>query len=222
MIWRALQSPIGGPDSFFALAQNDDSGLSRAPLEPLAENVLLFSIGLIDDSVDDLAAPIGEQRGPLWQWDSTRGVLPVGDGFTGFRHARGEASLGDPDDDVFPTAIKFVVVVAPPPGEAPEAELAGDLPASGGVIRVDVRNGRYLSKLGAQGRLLKIGHEWVQCAESDGLSLMITQRGVLGTLPSVHAAGAKVLVGQRFERVVPLPCGRGDLVPRDLDRGGRR
>ncbi len=222
VLWRALQSPIGGPDSFFALAQRDESGLSRAPLEPLAENVLLFSIGLIDDSVEDLAAPIGEQRGPLWQWDSTRGVLPAGDGFTGFRHARGNSSLGDADDDVFPTAIKFVVVVAPPPGEVPEAELAGDLPASAGVIRVDVRNGRYLRQLGAQGRLLKIGQEWVQCAESDGSSLMITQRGMLGTLPSVHAEGSRILAGQRFERVVPLPCGRGDLAPRDLDRGGRR
>jgi prepilin-type N-terminal cleavage/methylation domain-containing protein len=222
VLWRALQSPIGGPESFFALAQRDESGLSRAPLEPLAENVLLFSIGLIDDSVEDPSAPIGEQRGPMWMWDSTRGVLPAGDGFTGFRHAIGEASLRVADDDVFPTAIRFVVVVAPPPGEAPEAELAGDLPASGGVVRVDLRNGRYLRQLGAQAKLLKIGQEWVQCAESDGSSLMITQRGVLGTLPSVHAEGSRVLVGQRFERIVPLPCGRSDLAPRDLDRERRR
>lgn len=220
VLWRALQSPIGGPDSLFAQALADDGGLARAPLEPLAENVLYFGVAFIDDTVADLAAA-PDARGPLAMWDSTRGLLPSGEGYAGFRHARGPASLPIADDDVFPTAVRLTLVVAPPPGEAPVAELAGDVPASTGALRVDVLNGRYLARLGELGRILKLGHEWVEVAESDGTSLLLIKRGLWGTTPSIHLAGTKVLNGRRFERTVALSCARGDLLPRD-DRGERR
>ena len=226
VLWRALRSPIGGPESFFANALRDGGGLDRAPLEPLAENVLLFALGFLSDnvneSVEDPAALPGDARGPQFVWDSTRGILPPGDGFTGFRQARSNASLKDADDDVFPTAVRITVIVAPPPGEAPQAEIQNDIPASAGTVRVELRNGRHLKKLGDIARLLKLGHEWVEVAETDGASLLITQRGLLGTAPAIHLAGTKVLVGQRFERIVSLPCGRGDLISREIDRGVQR
>ncbi len=220
VLWRALMSPPGGPDSLFAQALADDGGLARAPLEPLAENVLLFSLAFIDDTVRDLAAG-PDAGGPLALWDSTRGLLPAGEGFSGFRHGRGPTSRALADDDVFPSAVRITLVVAPPPGESPSAELASDVPASTGTLRVDVQNGRYLKKLGTDARVLKLGQEWVEVAESDGSTLLLTRRGLYGTAPSIHLAGTKVLTGRRFERTIALSCGRGDLMPRD-DRGERR
>jgi len=218
ILWRALKSPIGGPESLFALAAKDDGGLQGAALEPLAEHMLWFGVGLIDESVEDPSATPGDGKGPLVTWDSTRGVLPDGDGWTGFRHARGPVSLKDADDDVFPTAIRLSVIMADPPDQGPQAEIAGDLPATSGTARVDLLNGRYLRKLGATARYVKIGHEWAQAAESDGQSLVLVARGLWGTTPVVHLAGSKVLVGERFERTIPLPCGRSDLVARDVQR----
>jgi type II secretory pathway pseudopilin PulG len=218
ILWRALKSPIGGADSLFALAAKDDGGLQGAALEPLAEHVLWFGIGLIDESVEEPSATPGDGKGPLVQWDSTRGVLPDGDGWSGFRHARGPASLRDADDDLFPTAIRLSVIMADPPGQGPEAEIAADLPATSGTAHVELVNGRYLRKLGATAKFVKVGHEWMEARESDGKSLEIVARGMWGTTPVVHLAGAKVLVGERYERTIPLPCGRQDLVARDLER----
>ncbi len=220
VLWRALRSPIGGPESLFALALKDGGGLNGAELEPLAENVLWFGLAFIDDSVSDLLA-IGSAGGPLVLWDSTRGLLNEGDCYAGFRHARGPGSVADADDDVFPSAVRIMVVVAPPPGEAPFAQTVQDLPASGGTMRVDLINGRYLKKLGAQARVLKIGQEWVEAAETDGMSLLITRRGLFGTAASIHLAGTKILVGRRFERTVPLPAARSDLASREDPRSRR-
>ena len=218
VLWRALKSPIGGEESLFALASKDDGGLQGAALEPLAEHVLWFGIGLIDESVEEPSGTAGDGKGPLVLWDSTRGVLQDGEGWTGFRHARGPASLHDTDDDLFPSAIRLSVIMADPPDQGPMAEIASDLPATSGSARVELVNGRYLRKLGATARWLKIGHEWVQAAESDGTALTIVARGLWGTTPVVHLAGSKVLVGQRYDRTIPLPCSRQDLVARDLER----
>jgi hypothetical protein len=220
VLWRALLSPIGGKESLFAIALRDEGGLDGATLEPLAENVLAFSIAFVDGSVSDVAAS-GEAGGALLLWDSTRGLLPQGEGHAGFRHARGKASIADPDDDLFPDAVRIAVVVAPPPGEAPVATTLGDVPAGSGVARVDLMNGRFLAKLGAGPLALKIGHEWVEAAPTDGTMLLLVKRGLLGTAATAHPAGSKVLVGRRFERVVPLPASRADLVSRELRRDPR-
>jgi type II secretory pathway pseudopilin PulG len=217
VLWRALRSPIGGKESLFELARKDAGGLRGARLEPLAENVLYFGLSFVDDSVKDLDAQ-PDAGGPLVLWDSTRGILPAGDGYAGFRHARGAASLADPDDDVFPQAVRVVVVMCAPPGESPVAETIGDLSSAEGALHVGLRNGQYLKKLGDGAKLLRLGHEWVEVAPTDGNSLDVVKRGLLGTVATVHPDGTKVLVGRRFERVVPLACGRGDLVPRDAPR----
>ncbi len=217
VLWRALKSPIGGKGSLFQLALQDQGGLEGAALEPLAENVLWFGVEFVDDSVTDVSAD-PESGGPLLLWDSTRALLPQGEGFAGFRHARGKVSLADPDDDLFPEAVRLALVVMPPPGETPVAETLGEIPAGNGVSRVEIKNGRYLHKLGATARRLKIGHEWVEAAESDGTSLLLVKRGLLGTAATLHPAGSKVLVGRRFERLVPLPAARFDLVSRDFKR----
>jgi hypothetical protein len=61
---------------------------------------------------------------------------------------------------------------------------------------------------------MKIGHEWVEAGDSDGVTLAIGRRGLLGTATSAHPAGTPVLYGRRFERVIPLPSPRSDLADR--------
>lgn len=219
VLWRALRSPPGGPESLFRQAQDDEGGLEHAPLEPLAENVLLFQLEFFDDSVSDFAGG-ADAGGPHVLWDSTRAVVPAGDGWTGFRHARGKASLALAEDDCFPDAVRVTLVVAPPPGEGPQAQLASDVPASSGTVRAEVVNGRYLRRLGESARHVKLGHEWVEVRDHDGVSMLIVGRGLFGTAPALHEAGTPVLTGRRFARTIALPCGRGDWI--DRDGRGRR
>jgi type II secretory pathway pseudopilin PulG len=214
VLWRGLKSPIGGPQSLFARALKDGSGLEGALLEPLAEDVLYFGVAFIDASVGDVAAA-PDAGGPLALWDSTRGLLPAGDGLAGFRHARGAISLVDADDDVFPEAIRITVILAPPPGQAPRVELVADLQGSSGSLRVDLKNGQRLRQLGATMSPMKIGHEWVVAGDCDGISIAIGRRGLLGTATTAHPAGTPVLYGRRFERIVPLPSPRSDLADRN-------
>ena len=220
VLWRALQSPIGGEGSLFLKATRDEGGLQGALLEPLAENVLWFGVSFIDDSVND-AALGPDDGGALVLWDSTRGILPIGEGYSGFRHARGPASLVDPDDDVFPDAVRLAVVVAPPPDEGPSAAITDEVPAAGGTVRVELQDGRYLAKLGAGPLEMKLGHEWIAATTTDGATLTIVKRGLHGTSATLHPAGSRILTGRRFERVVPLAAGRGDLASRDLPKRKR-
>jgi hypothetical protein len=115
VLWRGVKSPIGGKESLFQRARRDGSGLEGAILEPVAEDVLYFGLAFLDASVSDAAAA-PDAGGPLVVWDSTRGILPSGDGYAGFRHARGPASLDEPDDDVFPDAVRITVILTSPPG----------------------------------------------------------------------------------------------------------
>jgi prepilin-type N-terminal cleavage/methylation domain-containing protein len=213
VLWRGLKSPIGGSQSLFARAVKDGSGLEGALLEPLAEDVLYFGLAFIDPSVSDVAAA-PDAGGPLVLWDSTRGLLPAGDGYAGFRHARGANSLVEADDDVFPQAIRVTVILAAPPDQAPRTELLADLQSSTGSLRVELKNGQRLRQLGATMTPMKIGHEWVEAGDSDGVTLAIGRRGLFGTATSSHPAGTTILQGRRFERIVALPSPRSDLADR--------
>jgi hypothetical protein len=214
VLWRGLKSPIGGKQSLFERARRDGSGLEGAVLEPLAEDVLYFGLSFVDPSVQDATAS-ADGAGAVVVWDSTRGILPAGEGYQGFRHARGPSSLEDPDDDVFPEAVRVTVILAQPPGEAPQASLQNELQASTGTIRVDVRNGQHLRKLGSTLTLMKVGHEWVEGGDSDGSTLALGRRGLLGTASTHHPPGTPILIGRRFERVIALPSPRSDLMTRD-------
>jgi len=220
VLWRGLKSPIGGKQSLFERARRDGSGLEGALLEPLAEDVLYFGLSFVDPSVQDGTAS-ADGAGAVVVWDSTRGILPPGEGYQGFRHARGPSSLEDPDDDVFPQAIRVTVILAQPPGEAPQAALQNELQASTGTVRVDVRNGQHLRKLGSALTLMKVGHEWVEGGDSDGALLTLGRRGLLGTAATQHPPGTPILTGRRFERVVPLPSPRSDLMSREVQERKR-
>jgi prepilin-type N-terminal cleavage/methylation domain-containing protein len=214
VLWRGLKSPIGGAQSLFTRAIKDGSGLEGALLEPLAEDVLYFGLAFIDPSVSDVAAA-PDAGGPLVLWDSTRGLLPAGDGFAGFRHARGAASLAEADDDVFPQAIRISVILAAPPDQEPRVELLNEMQSTSGSLRVELKNGQRLRQLGATMSPMKIGHEWLEAGDCDGVTIAIGRRGLFGTASSAHPVGTTVLHGRRFERVVPLPSARSDLVDRN-------
>lgn len=215
VLWRGLKSPIGGKQSLFARARNDPSGLEGALLEPVAEDVLYFGLAFIDPSVSDPGAN-PDVGGPLVVWDSTRGILPAGEGYLGFRHARGPTSLENPDDDVFPEAVRITVIVAPPPSEAPQTVLGNEMQSTTTSVRVEVRSGQQLRQLGSSLTPMKIGHEWLEAGDSDGVSMAIGRRGLFGTLAAAHAPGAPILHGRRFERIVILPSPRSDYADREL------
>src|SRR5262249_4814911 len=214
VLWRGLKSPIGGKQSLFERARRDGNRPEGREVGPLARDVPYFGLPFFRRSVQDATAS-ADGSGVIVVWDSTRGILPLGEGYQGFRHARGPSSLEDPDDDVFPQAVRVSVILAQPPGEAPQASLQNELQPATGTIRVDVRNGQHLRKLGSALQLMKVGHEWVEGGDCDGAALTLGRRGLLGTAATHHPAGTPLLTGRRFERVIALPSPRSDLTSRE-------
>jgi hypothetical protein len=215
VLWRAMRSPIGGVDSLFRSLEDRDGGLREEADEALAENLLYLGFEFFSGE-DDVAAAVGEESGPSSTWDSTRGILPAGEDSESFRLGRGPSSLEDPDDDVFPRAVRITVVVEAPPEDSYRAVLLQDLGRGDVRGRCRVQGGRFLEALGDGSHLVRLGHEWVEIAASNGQEIQITARGRLGTTPADHAEGTLVQVGHRFQRTVFLPTYREDLnrVPR--------
>ena len=213
VLWRGLKADRRQAEPLRA-RRGRQQARGRAPLRPLTENVLYFGLSFVDPSVQRRDG-VGRRRRRGGRVGLDHGILPADEGYNGFRHARGPSSLEDPDDDVFPQAIRVTVILAQPPGEAPQASLQNELQAATGTVRVDVRNGQHLRKLGSALTLMKVGHEWVEGGDSDGSTLALGRRGLLGTASTHHPPGTPILIGRRFERVIALPSPRSDLMTRD-------
>jgi len=213
VLWRALRSPIGGEGSLLQSVADRSGGLAEQPMEPLAENLLHVGYEFVDPALGDAVSAT---------WDSTRGLLPRGDGDEAFALAAGRGSFADPDDDVFPQAVRIVVVVALPPGEEPAAALLEELPETQQSFAVRIQGGRFLRELPAAASLVRVGHEWIAIQPSDGATLKVARRGALGSAVARHPVGTAVLVGHRFERLVEIPCSRSTLALPARDQGAAR
>ena len=218
VLWRALRSPIGGENTLFRAVNERQDALADAEAHVLGEDLLYVGFELLDGSTDDLDASFGQQGGPLVTWDSTRGILAPGSSTETFRHGVGPASLADPDDDVFPRAVRIRIALDLPPQDAEVAYLTAEVTAGDRTPTIPVRNGRALRSV-VPGTLVKVGQEWIEVGRVSSTSITARKRGLLGTRPVTHAPETKVQVGRWFERTVFLPQPRELLA--DVRGNGR-
>lgn len=205
-LYRWFRTPIGGDGSLLDPAAFERPERAVATGVALAENVLYLGVEFWGRDTEGFDAPVDSERGPLSAWDSTRALLGDAKGPNRFRFAKGEGSLGQTDDDVFPRRVKVTLVLARDEDEQALLRLAVDLPASGDVVRVD--SARAFEALGTR-KFLKVGGEWMTWTSINGTELRV-QRGARGTPRVSHSAGARIHLGSTYERVIEIPVFRED------------
>jgi prepilin-type N-terminal cleavage/methylation domain-containing protein len=216
VLLRAARAPIGGDASLFRVENLDDPAALRRLAKPLGTRVLhlelLFWTQYTEswDGDPPLRKPRpGWKNGPVSEWDSTRAILPPPPGAREdeFHFWKGEWSLGDPRDDVFPERVQATLVAAEEGPAATWTALAAPLAADGREARVlDTR------PFAERGPYARIGREWVRYEVADAHTLRIAKdgRGRRGTTPEAHAVGSDVVTGKSFTIEIEVPAHQED------------
>ncbi len=222
VLLRSARSPIGGEESLFWQENFSDPARVRALARPISTRVIHFDVAFwtqVTETWDSAAPPLREPRagvrsGPARVWDSTRAVpppegapAPRPDEFSFFR---GEASIGDPEDDIFPERVRVTLVLAEEGSAAIASALSGPLKADGSEARVFAAR-----PFEGRGPFVRIGRgaaaEWVRVksVDADGDVLRIdpaSGRGLRGTRRRDHPAGADVVTGKTFTTEIEIPA----------------
>ncbi|MCI0651138.1 MAG: prepilin-type N-terminal cleavage/methylation domain-containing protein [Planctomycetes bacterium] len=203
LLWRGLRAPIGGEgtlfdrDNVYNLEPRPDDPLPVRHCRAFAEGVLHIEYNFWGGGTRtwELTA---EDESALQSWDSTKGMLSD---FPGYR----AGSRHEPRDDVFPSRVQIVLSLRP--AQALRfARLRRAIDGNEREIAVDTT--MYYPDGAFQ--YILIDDEWLRFDSKSDNVFQIAEdgRGVRGTAPASHAAGATVLFGHTFSRVVRVPGAR--------------
>lgn len=193
---KGIRAPLGGEESFFGEEIFTQAERLSKSTHPLIEGVLygafLFERG---------DGPSAEKA--LYDtWDSTRGIL--GEGPLAFPLFKGQNSLNDPRDDIFPKRVEVILVFQEE--QNVQARLLEDLDPQDLVVPVHPIDQFPTSKV--EQLFVKIDEEWISYQGKDASRLTLLKRGARGTRPSSHRRGAFVRFGRTFSFAVRIPCYR--------------
>jgi type II secretory pathway pseudopilin PulG len=209
VLLRGTRSPVGGAQSLFSLARIDNARNLRAIARPLSSRVLHLGLAYWTQHTDSWEGTrtfqvpvVGQASGPLAEWDSTRGLLQAPEDLDReeWHTWKGEASLRDPSDDIFPERIRVILVVEENPPAAPWTFLMRPLAKGAREMHVEDAS-RFERRL----PWVLVDREWMRCRLETDTLLKILERGGRGTQPADHKMGADVVTGRTFESVVELP-----------------
>lgn len=213
---RGYRAPPGGPGSLIPsrAARDPQAGRAergpvdgaeiRAATQPVLSGVLYFGVDFWSRKTTTWDSKIRPRDGgPLPTWDSTRGILPQGDGDTGDsfylskkRTMMESTSLDDPTDDTFPRKVRVVCVVEELGRNARVGYLGDEMSIESKSVRVS--DLRFFPATDTSQRFVKIDAEWMEVGTPEGTTIPVIRRGVRGTAVATHAAGAKVHHGRTF------------------------
>jgi hypothetical protein len=233
-LYRGVRMPLGGGAASFLPAEPlsdrraSDARVgvvtradAKTRLRPVVTSVLYASFGfhtrhtkesaarLVDgDRLVEEVPPLRGGGGLSPTWDSTRGLLPAGQGADQFFLGRTPASLSDSVDDVFPRRVRVILVVDRVGNEAATGDLVRDLGPQDKIVPVD--STRFAPGGDPVSRFVKIDDEWIQWSTRDGRSFTVEKRGARGTKPASHAIGSAVRAGATLVREFEVPSFRED------------
>jgi hypothetical protein len=130
---------------------------------------------------------------------------PVERQYTTYLSATSEA---DTNDDVFPTAVQIVLVLAEG-GTGTSSRLTRDIEDTS--TRIPVEDASIFENLAYP--YVWINGEWVRFSNVERRALALRDeydRGARGTLPASHRKGSLVQAGRTFTVTIRLPGGRED------------
>lgn len=238
-IWRGYRAPPGGPGSLFPLKGAKDPVAPasekgpvnkvdvRAVAKPMLSGVLFFGVDFWarrTTTWDHKVRP--RDNGPLATWDSTRGILPLGEDLDSFWFSKrtgmqDQTSLNDPTDDTYPRKIRVTCVIEELGRNARVGYLTDDLPPD--VKSIPCADTRFFPAIDTAQRFVKIEAEWIEVGLPDRGSFPVVRRGARGTLPALHRAGSKVHHGRSFVQEYDVAAFRDtyrDELGANTSRGG--
>jgi hypothetical protein len=195
----------GARDMFATPAEKGivDSVQVRAAARPILSGVLYFGVDFWARRTTSWDTKLrNRDGGPLKLWDSTRGILPLGeDDLSGFflskKKSQNDAdSLIDPTDDTYPRKIRVTCVVEELGRNARVGYLNEDLVKDAKTIAC--ADTRFFPATDTSRRFVKIDHEWIEVGSPSGGSFPVVMRGARGTNAANHSAGAMVHHGKSF------------------------
>lgn len=193
LLWRGLRSPVGGERSLL-IDENiypEEGGVRHC--RPFADGVLYLEYNFWGPNTSTW---LREDGGALTGWDSTRGMLPGGEGFD-------PASRDQPRDDVFPSRVQVVLVLRPARA-ARLGRLRTAIDERDDEIALDTT--QHYPELAFP--YIRIDDEWIRYESIQGGRLYGCTRGVRGTEPAVHDVGTPAVYGTTFSRVIRIPGSR--------------
>lgn len=206
VLLRAMKFPIGEPDSLCALDLPEDDKKFFRLGTPLADGVLYlgFDFWSRDTASFDVLPPL--EGAAFDTWDSTRALLLERETLNEFPLAKSKDSLAEGDDDVFPRRVRVTLVLERDADETFDIQLAEEVSPTATALRI--RPIRALDPATPY-KFLKIGGEWVEWSVIRGEEVMVT-RGVRRSEAMAHPAGAKVHIGNTYQRTIEIPVYRED------------
>jgi hypothetical protein len=150
----------------------------------------------------DNVRQVGVARGPEppeVRWDSTRVYDPDFSMHVGVRRT------GQKIEEVLPSAVKIILIVAPDRRRRSGCWLVQEMGAED--TQASLSNPAGFPE--APG-LMKVGSEWMRYSAVKSGAFEMDRRGFLDTTAAKHAAKAPVRWGERFATAVYLPCYRED------------
>lgn len=211
VLLRAARAPIGGEASFFREENLDDPAALRRLGRPLASGVLHLELAFWTQHTESwtgdapLLTPVpGRTSGPTPFWDSTRAILPAAAAVPEeFQFWRGERSILDPSDDVFPERVLATLVLEEEGPAAVFTALAAPLAPKGLEARVFGTRG-----FAERRPYARIGGEWVrfEVGGPDLLKIQKDGRGRRGTAAQAHETGTPVVTGRTFQIEIDVPA----------------
>ncbi len=205
-LYRMFQTPVGGETSLFRSTWFEQPAKLLDAAVPLADNVLFLGFELWSRDTRSFDEAPNTATGPLNVWDSTRATLLDEIGHNRFLLAKDESSLAHTHDDVFPRRIRATLVLERDQDEAYVPHLLEPVPASATMLRLDsVRSIDAKSPY----PFVKVDGEWMKWKRIVENQLVV-ERGQRGTAALGHAAGARVHVGETFQRTIDIPVYRED------------
>jgi prepilin-type N-terminal cleavage/methylation domain-containing protein len=203
-LYRAERAPAYQPGATFFDAERGeiDSAWVRANMDPVSTGVLALHLLCRGPATEDwneesLLESGGAAAGALISWDSTRAILPA----STFGMAVGEGSLGEPRDDVFPSHVRAVLVMARP--GRPDAKLGSRL--VGGVADLTVDRADRLPRAQDEDRYVKVGFEWMEIRANAGYGAQVARGRRRSGGNTTYETGTPVYAGKTFRRTSELP-----------------
>jgi hypothetical protein len=213
-IWRGYRAPPGGAGSLLPVkawrdpqAGPNEKGPTkpadvRAVARPVLSGVLYFGVEFWSRKTTTWDAKVAAKNGgPLATWDSTRGILPLGDDLDSFPWSKSKAlgdptSLDDPTDDTFPRKVRVTCVVEELGRNARVGYLTEDVQTD--TMSLSVADTHFFPVSETSQRFVKIDAEWIEVGTPSGQSIPVVRRGARGTAVTTHASGTKVHHGRSF------------------------
>jgi len=214
-IWRGYRSPPGGPGSLLPmkggrdpLATAAEKGIVdavavRAVARPILSGVLYFYVDFWGRHTTTWDAKMrNRDGGPFRTWDSTRGILPLGeDDIDGFylskkTNQQDTTSLLDSTDDTYPRKIRVTCVIEELGRNARVGYLNDDLPKESKTI--PCADTRFFPATDTSRRYVKIENEWIEVGLPVNGAFPVLARAARGTQAAMHSAGAMIHHGRSF------------------------